>query len=232
MNPWEKSSKSEPGKTASIPAPPPLPGQADESQTNRRNAEAAKLLAEANESRARQLTELEAIAAWLQRDLVAEAGRLKQLDEKLREREVQAREAGEESEKLMTQIWPDAFRAESWRAWRETLIKRAVADGSAAILLARLHTAAALERSVRPLPLELVRDLGRSVYEALPDDAERIAMALTQTSGGRFEIRTVRAGDRLDNKFMNPPSPAWPKSTPYPAGPSATPTASGNSPPK
>jgi hypothetical protein len=72
------------------------------------------------------------------------------------------------------------------------------------LLVARLHTAAALERSGRPLSMELVRDIGRCVYETYGAQAEKIAQALTQAARGQFDIKTVRAGDRVDNKFMKP----------------------------
>ena len=72
------------------------------------------------------------------------------------------------------------------------------------LLLARLHAAAALERSGRPIPMELLRELGRSVYETYAAQAERIAQALTQSARGQFDIKTVRVGDRVDNKFMKP----------------------------
>jgi hypothetical protein len=101
-------------------------------------------------------------------------------------------------------LLPIAFRGEPWRTWREELIRRAASDGSAYLLLARLHTAAALERSERPLPMELARDIGRSVYEADSAHAEKIAQALTEAARGQFDIKTVRTGDRVDNKFMKP----------------------------
>jgi hypothetical protein len=182
------------------------------------NAEAVKLVAEANESRARQLRELEDILARLHQNLVAEAGRLKQLDDQLRAREARLgeserlyQEGAELKRQAQTQIlesqaqfWPAGVRAQSWGPWRERLIGRAAAEPPAAILLARLHTAAALERAGRPLPLELVRDLGDSVYEASPEDAEKLAQALTQAAGGRFDVKAVRVGDRIDKRFMQP----------------------------
>jgi DNA polymerase III psi subunit len=226
MNPWQKTSTTEPGKGLPPPTGPAsgLPGPALEaedaahSQANRLNAEAVKLVAEANESRARQLRELEDILARLQQNLVAEAGRLKQLEDQLRARqaslsesEALCREGAELKRQAQTQVlelqaqfWPAGVRAESWRPWRERLIGRALAEPLAAILLARLHTAAALESSGRPLPLEVVRDLGDSVYEASPEDAEKLAQALTQAAGGRFEIKAVRVGDRIDKRFMQP----------------------------
>jgi hypothetical protein len=146
------------------------------------------LAAEANESRGRQLRDLEAIAAWLQRGLVAEAARLQQL----------------EADGSQAQLWPAALRGEAWRGWRGRLLARAATEGPAAILFARLHTLAALDLAGRPPPLELARDLGRSVYEAGVDEPEKLAHALTQAAAGRFEIRIVRAGDRIDNKFMKP----------------------------
>jgi DNA repair exonuclease SbcCD ATPase subunit len=255
-------------------------------------------VAEANESRARQLRELEEITARLHGNLVAEAERLRLLDAELRQREAKVQEveglyrqaselqrqaeaqAGEtkraaaelasrqgaaekaeqrareaqqqseesilrakrelaktqaaleqlqaettrveaarsqaaaaqqeaqrlreETEKLQAQLWPAAVRGEAWRPWRERMVRRAAAEPPVAILLARLHTAAAFESCARPLALELVRDLGRAVYESCDDDAEKLAQALAQAAGGRFEIRTVRPGDRIDNKFMRP----------------------------
>ena len=252
-----------PRNTADVPAPEtcpsPIPAETVGGSTQRALAEAVKLVAEANESRARQLHELEAIATWLQRGLVAEAARLKQLESDLlsrgaatgktippasalasaleggaeaqRERaraqaaleQLQAASArlekarGEaasleqenhrlrqEAERWQTQLWLAAVRGDAWRAWRERLVEHAAAEGPAAMLFARLHLAAALERAGRPLPLELVRDLGRSVYEAGVGDAEKLAQALTQAAAGRFEIRIVRVGDRIDNKFMKP----------------------------
>lgn len=248
--------------------------------TNRLNAETNRLLAEANECCARQLREQERIADWLQRSLIAEADRLRQLDQDLRahqakahesdkvhregldlkhQAEVQAQdtqrrlaeaqerlEAAEEAErhaeearrkseaaiaeaqpeleklkearadrekaeaaleetrKLQARLWPAGLRGREWESWRDQLIARAAADTPAAILLARLHLAAALERSGRLLTLELVRDVGRSVYEASADQSEKIAQALTQAAGGQFAIKTVRVGDRVDNKFMKP----------------------------
>jgi hypothetical protein len=204
-------------------------------QANRANAETVKLLAEANESRARQLTELEKVGVWLQRSLTEEAEKLRLLEEALRER--QARFQTAEKQRLEAQaqqhhaglanaqtqnaklqqensqlrstiaaldglLWPAAIRDDSWRTWRECLVQRAGAEPSAAALLGRLHLAAALETGGRSAGLELIRDLGRSVYETCPDDAPRLAQALSQGSAGRFEIRTVRAGDRVDNKFM------------------------------
>ncbi|MGA2865603.1 MAG: hypothetical protein ABSF95_14115 [Verrucomicrobiota bacterium] len=315
MNPWNKTSKTEPAGAVApgtIPAPPsssasapassggaaPAAAAAGQAQTDRLNAEAIKLVAEANESRARQLRELEEITACLQRNLVAEAARLKQLDEELRGREAKVRESEglyqegaelkrqaetqalenrraladaqarmaeaqkaeqrasqeqesnaaaalqaqneraksqaaleqlqaesarvetaraqalaaqqetqrlrEETEQLQAQSWPAGLRAESWRSWRERVIRRAAAEPAAGILVARLHTAAALERAGRPLTLELVRDIGGSVYETAPEDAEKIAQALAQAAGGRFEIKTVRVGDRIDKRFMQP----------------------------
>jgi hypothetical protein len=182
------------------------------------NAEAVKLVAEANESRARQLRELEDILARLHQNLLAEAGRLKQLDDDLRARDARLgeserlyqegaelkRQAQTQVRESQAQFWPAGLRAESWGPWRDRLIGRAAAQPQAAVLLARLHTAAALERAGKPLPLELLRDLGDSVYEASPEDAEKLAQALTQAAGGRFEIKAVRVGDRIDKRFMQP----------------------------
>jgi hypothetical protein len=109
-----------------------------------------------------------------------------------------------ESARRLAQLWPAPLRAEAWRDWRERVLNRAAAEGPAALLLARLHTAAAFEKSCRPLPLELVRDIGRSVYEVVAEDAERIAQALSQQAAGRFDLKLVRVGDRVDNKFMKP----------------------------
>jgi len=222
MKPWDKTSTpagpSGPPTTPNLTGPAPEAEDAARSQTNRLNAEAVKLVAEANESRARQLRELEDILARLHQNLVAEAGRLKQLDDELRAREARLgeserlyQEGAELKRQAQTQIlesqaqfWPAGVRAESWGSWRERLIGRAAAEPPATVLLARLHTAAALERAGRPLPLELVRDLGDSVYEASPEDAEKLAQALTQAAGGRFDIKAVRVGDRIDKRFMQP----------------------------
>ncbi len=302
MNPWDKTptpAGPSGSPTTCVPtSPAPEPEDAAHSQTNRLNAEAVKLVAEANESRARQLRELEDIVARLHQNLIAEAERLKQQDDQLRAREARLRESEglcqesaelkrqaqaqvlegrrtladaaarkdeaqkaeqrlreeqqrnqaaalraqelqaknqaaleqlqaegakveaaraqalaacqetqrlrDETEKLQAQFWPAGVRAESWSSWRERLLRRAAAEPVAAILLARLHTAAALESSDRPLPLELVRDLGDSVYETSPEDAEKLAQALTQAAGGRFDIKTVRVGDRIDKRFMQP----------------------------
>jgi len=224
---------SEPRKTAPLPATPAASGPATtdstEATTNRLNAEAVKLIAEANESRTRQLKDLEALLASLQRNLSAEAERLKQLDLDLRAREATALEQAqaehtqadaaraqllacqqemqrvrEESERLHGQLWPAAFRGEPWRAWRGQVLSRAATDGPTSLLLARLHSAAALEQSGRPLTMELLRDIGRSVHETFGGEAQKIAQALTQAAAGQFEIRTVRPGDRVDNKFMKP----------------------------
>lgn len=272
--------------------------EACQTQTNRLTAETLRLIAEANEFSARQLAEMKRIGEWLQRDLVAEAGRLAQLDTELQAREaavpqaeklyreaaelkrqadVQAQdnhrvlaeaqnrkaaaetaeqrareviksseEAGakarteqerakallsqsqadrqkaetvrndaertlqeaqrlrEQAEKVQSQMLPKAFQDESWRAWREEIIRRAGAEGPVSLLLARMHAAAALEHSGRPIPMESLRELGRSVYEAYAGQAERIAQALTQSARGQFDIKTVRVGDRVDNKFMKP----------------------------
>jgi hypothetical protein len=110
----------------------------------------------------------------------------------------------DESERLQAQLWPAAFRAEPWRAWRGQVLSRAATEGPTSLLLARLHCAAALEQSGRPLTMELLRDIGRSVHETFSGEAQKIAQALTQAAGGQFEIRTVRPGDRVDNKFMKP----------------------------
>lgn len=93
MNPWEKTPRSEPDP-APVPAVPvpTEPAGATPAQTTRLNAEAVKLVAEANESRARQLRELEEITARLHRNLVAEAERLQVLDQDLRKREAKAQE--------------------------------------------------------------------------------------------------------------------------------------------
>ena len=130
---------------------------------------------------------------------------------RLRESEALCQESAEPKRQAQTQVleiqaqfWPAGLRAESWGPWRERLLAGAAAEPAAAILLARLHTAAALESSGRPLPLELVRDLGHSVYEACPEDAEKLAQALTQAAGGRFDIKAVRVGDRIDKRFMQP----------------------------
>ena len=190
----------------------------DADQTNRLNAAAVKLVAEANESRARQLKELEDILARLQQNLVAEASRLKQLEDELRARQARLaeseglcqesaelkRQAEKRIQEFQAQFWPAAVRAESWRPWRERLVGRCAAEPLAAILLARLHTIAALERAGRPVPLELLRDLGDSMYEASPEEAEKLAQALTQAAGGRFDLKTVRVGDRIDKRFMRP----------------------------
>jgi hypothetical protein len=212
---------SAPPTTPGPTAPAPETEDAAHSQTNRLNAEAVKLVAEANESRARQLRELEDIVARLHQNLLAEAGRLKQLDDQLQAREArlleserlyqEAAELKRQAERRIlesqAQFWPAALRAESWGPWRERLIRRAAAEPPAAILLARLHTAAAMEKSGAPLPLELVRDLGDSVYQASPEDAEKLAQALTQAAGGRFDIKAVRVGDRIDKRFMQPSAP-------------------------
>ena len=84
---------SEPRKSTPAPAAPAAPGaettESMEAQTNRLNAEAVKLVAEANESRVRQLKDLEALLASFQRNL-CQAERLKQLDQDLRDREAKA----------------------------------------------------------------------------------------------------------------------------------------------
>ena len=116
----------------------------------------------------------------------------------------EAKRLREEIESVQGQLLPKAFQEESWRAWREEVIRRAATEGPASLLLARLHAAAALERSNRPMPMELLRELGRSVYETYGPQAEKIAEALTQNSRGKFDIKTVRVGDRVDNKFMKP----------------------------
>ena len=116
----------------------------------------------------------------------------------------EAQRLREQAEKVQAQMLPKAFQDESWRAWREEIIRRAGTEGPVSLLLARLHAAAALERSGRPIPMELLRELGRSVYEAYAGQAERIAQALTQSARGQFDIKTVRVGDRVDNKFMKP----------------------------
>jgi len=222
MNPWDKT-PTPPGAHASSTPPAltgPSPGAADaaQSETNRLNAEAVKLVAEANESRARQLRELEDLSARLHQSLTAEAARLKQQDDELRAREAKLceaegrcqqsaqlhRQAETQVLEFQAQFWPAGLRAESWAPWRERLLRRAATEPAPAIFLARLHTATALERAERPVPLELVRDLGDSVYEACPEDADKLAQALTQAAGGRFEIKAVRAGDRIDKRFMQP----------------------------
>lgn len=79
MNPRDPNPKAK----ADAPAPGASPAEAVDfcqAETQRALAEAVKLIAEANESRARQLRELEGIAAWLQRGLGAEAARLKEFD--------------------------------------------------------------------------------------------------------------------------------------------------------
>jgi flagellar biosynthesis GTPase FlhF len=116
----------------------------------------------------------------------------------------EAQQLHEETEKLQAQLLPKAFQGESWRAWREEVIRRAATEGPVSLLVARLHTAAALERSARPLTMELLRDIGRSVYETQGQQAEKIAPALAQNGRGQFDIKTVRVGDRVDNKFMKP----------------------------
>jgi hypothetical protein len=115
-----------------------------------------------------------------------------------------AKRLREEVEAVQGQLLPKAFQQETWRAWREEVIRRAATEGPVSLLLARLHAAAALERSGRPMPMELLREVGRSVYETYGPQAEKIAEALTQHSRGRFDIKTVRVGDRVDNKFMKP----------------------------
>ena len=198
------------------PEPAPAAEWADcaQVQTQRALAEAVKLVAEANESRGRQLRDLEHIAAWLQRGLVAEAARLKGVASEGPGAAVAAASAetavlAQENQRLrqaaerwQAQLWPVSLRTEPWRVWRERLLERAAGDPPAAVLLARLHLAAAWERGGKPWPLELARDLGRAVYEAGGDEAEKLAQALTQSAGGRFELRVVRVGDRVDNKFM------------------------------
>jgi hypothetical protein len=216
----------------SSPIPREIPESTD-AQTLRLSAETVRLLAEANESRARQLRELEQIGAWLQRDLAKEAARLQVLDADLSRRqalgsqrlsreaaglknqtetqtgetaqslaEAEARHA--QADAIQALVWPSPVRSEAWRPWRDRLATRAAADGPAGILFARMHTAAALERAGRPFTLELVRDLGRAIYEVGGEDADKLAQAFTQAAGGRFEIRTVRVGDRIDHKFMKP----------------------------
>lgn len=202
-------------------------------EATRLNAETVKLLAEANESRARQLSNLEQIGAWLQRDLAKEAARLQELDADLRRREARApnqlgpgptelnRQADAqpvetqqvlaetnarkaETESIHSLLWPSPMRAEAWRLWRDRLVRRAAAEAPAGILLARIHTTAAFERAGRPFSLELLRDLGRAIYDAGGEEVEKLAQAFTQTAAGRFEIRTIRVGDRIDHKFMKP----------------------------
>jgi DNA repair exonuclease SbcCD ATPase subunit len=116
----------------------------------------------------------------------------------------EAQRLREEAEKVQAQLLPKALQGEPWRAWREEVIRRAATEGPVSLLVARLHTAAALERSNRPLTMELLRDIGRSVYETYSSQAEKIAQALTQTARGQFDLKTVRVGDRVDNKFMKP----------------------------
>jgi hypothetical protein len=218
-------SKPQPPGTA-----PAAPADLSQAQANRLNAEAVKLVAEANESRVRQLKALEEIIASLQRNLAAEAERLKQSEQQLHSREAklveqivverqqaesartqlraaqqEAERIREESDHFQARLWPAALRGEPWRPWRVQLLSRA--DAPAFLLLARLHTAAALENSGRQITMELLRDLGRSVYETCPDDAQKLAQALNQAAAGQFEIRTVRPGDRIDNKLMKPSAP-------------------------
>jgi hypothetical protein len=315
MNPWEKSTKLEgvesrganvtPEREGQPPAAPSptLPSSSVASPGGASGEPATKEVVQTQASRlaaeARRLSgELEHIAEWFQRDLVAEAARLAQLDKELSEREAavqhneklhregaelkrnaeaqaqeiqcklgeaQSRKAAaekaeqsaleaithaeqaaataraeqqrakalladcqaerdkaeavrneaarsqqeaqrllDEAEKLQGLLLPKAFQSEIWRAWREEVIRRATADGPVSLLVARLHTATALERSGRPLTMELVRDIGRSVYETYSAQGERIAQALTQAARGQFDIKTVRVGDRVDNKFMKP----------------------------
>jgi hypothetical protein len=52
--------------------------------------------------------------------------------------------------------------------------------------------------------MDSLRSLGRSVYEAYPQDAERIAQALNQTAASKFNIKTVQAGEDVDRLFMDP----------------------------
>jgi hypothetical protein len=116
----------------------------------------------------------------------------------------EAQRLRQEAELVQAQLLPTAFQSEPWRVWREEVIRRAATEGPVSLLVARLHTAAALERSGRPLPMELLRDIGRSVYETYSAQAEKIAQALRQAAQGQFDIKTVRVGDRVDNKFMKP----------------------------
>jgi len=236
MNPRDLHPTLKPDAEASGTASAPAstnPAEAGQAQTLRALAEAVKLGAEANESRARQLRELEYVAEWLQRGLTAEAGRLepaageprtpgmvsentplepRRLEAaRLAKLETRAESLEQENHRLRASLnrfescwWPKALAGDAWRPWRDHLLERAVSDAASDLLLARLHLAAAWERTGRPLPLELARDIGRSVYEAGGDEAERLAQALTQAASGRFEIRTVRVGDRVDNKFMKP----------------------------
>jgi hypothetical protein len=189
--------------------------QALENQCMLAEAQARKVAAEAAESQAAQAAKSHEEAAACARDeqeraksLLAESRADREKAEAVRNEAAghlqQAQQLLEESEKLQSQLLPAAFQTEPWRSWREELIRRAAVEGTFSLLLARLHTAAALERSRRPITMELLRDIGRSVYETCAPQAEKIAQALGQAARGQFEIKTIRVGDRVDNKFMKP----------------------------
>ena len=160
------------------------------------------------------LEQLQAASARLEKAR-GEAASLEQENHRLRQ----------EAERWQTQLWLAAVRGDAWRAWRERLVEHAAAEGPAAMLFARLHLVIEIEMRVAERVDEvadaeaaLARDeMGQqrvagdiegnaeeNVYEAGVGDAEKLAQALTQAAAGRFEIRIVRVGDRIDNKFMKP----------------------------
>jgi colicin import membrane protein len=189
--------------------------QAQETQRSLAEAQARRIAAEKAEQRAREeITKNEQAAAAAReeqeraRALVLESRAEREKAEAVRNdaaRNLQeAQRLHGETQTLQAQLLPRAVQGDAWRTWREEVIRRAATEGPVSLLVARMHTAAALERSGRPLTLELVRDIGRSVYETCSTQAEKIAQALTQAARGQFDIKTVRVGDRVDNKFMKP----------------------------
>jgi hypothetical protein len=297
---------------SSIPAQPPLTAQskvdgivvgnaADETHCNRVHAETNKLIAEANESRTRQLISLEQIAVYLHRELDEKAKKIKEaakhyeegeryfeegrilhekgvelnrkaeeqrkmnlemeaeLEAKKKESEnskqlAEAAKKGaeeakraaqdeqerakklfeqdqmerqalekaqkeasrgreeteriqEESRKLQAQLWPSGLKGEKWQDWRDDIVKRATSDNSIALLLGRLHIAAALEQA-NETQLEVLRDISRQLYKTFADRVDLIvgiAETFNQAARGQFVIKTVRVGDNMDPNFMRPP---------------------------
>jgi hypothetical protein len=189
--------------------------QAQETQRKLGEAQSRKAAAEKAQQSAREaITRAEQTAATARaeqeraKSLLAESQTEREKAEAIRNEAarnlLEAQRFHAEAERLQSQFLPTPFQGENWRAWREEVIRRAAMEGPVALLVARLHTAAALERSGRGLPLELMRDLGRSVYETYGPQAEKIAQAFVQTARGQFDLKTVRVGDRVDHKFMKP----------------------------
>jgi hypothetical protein len=171
-----------------------LTRQAQKTEADRREADArmerARLQQEASD---RLDAEVKARQSENDRRL-AEARRLEDL----------AQRTQEVIDSLRRQLWPSCLVGGEWSAWREKIEGRSAGADVAGVLLARLHTLAAIERMGKDQPFDLLREIGRLVYECGEEECviAGLCEALNRIGSGRFRLKLVKVGDDVD-RTMN-----------------------------